>query len=106
MVRRWGTRCQAAPGRIYLRPDIVKTRNQMPDDKIETRSRWDELSSTGPGTRMGNLLRRYWWPIAGTSEMDHAATKPVRLLCENLVLYKDLSGTYGLIDRHCRHRRA
>ena len=25
---------------------------------------------------------------------------------ENLVLYKDLSGTFGLVDRHCPHRRA
>ena len=34
------------------------------------------------------------------------STKPVRLLGEDLVLYKDLSGTYGLIERHCPHRRA
>ena len=79
----------------------------MADDvSTESKSRWDGLAATGAGTRMGKLLRRYWWPIAGASELDKAATKPVRLLGENLVLYKDLSGTYGLIDRHCRHRRA
>jgi 5,5'-dehydrodivanillate O-demethylase len=78
----------------------------MPDDISEPRSRWDGLTATGADTRMGELLRRYWWPIAGVSEMGGAATKPVRLLGENLVLYKDLSGTYGLLDRHCRHRRA
>ncbi len=64
------------------------------------------LTQVGPETRMGRLLRRYWWPIAGTSELDDSATKPVRLLGEDLVLYRDLGGTYGLIDRHCRHRRA
>jgi 5,5'-dehydrodivanillate O-demethylase oxygenase subunit len=79
----------------------------MADDALhETKSRWNELAQTGADTRMGQLLRRYWWPIAGASELEKPGTKPVRLLGENLVLYKDLSGTYGLIDRHCRHRRA
>ncbi len=79
----------------------------MADDaRTEGASRWDGLTATGAGTRMGKLLRRYWWPIAGASELDHAATKPVRLLGEDLVLFKDLSGGYGLLDRHCRHRRA
>jgi 5,5'-dehydrodivanillate O-demethylase len=55
---------------------------------------------------MGDLLRRYWWPIAGASEFDQPGTKPVRLLGEDLVLYKDRGGRWGLIDRHCRHRRA
>ena len=55
---------------------------------------------------MGNLLRRYWHPIAGVSEFDEQETKPVRIMGEDLVLYKDLSGTYGLIDRQCQHRRA
>jgi 5,5'-dehydrodivanillate O-demethylase len=64
------------------------------------------LTQVGPGTPMGNLLRRYWMPIAGASEFDTRATKPVRLLGEDLVLYKDLSGTFGLVDRHCPHRRA
>jgi 5,5'-dehydrodivanillate O-demethylase oxygenase subunit len=79
----------------------------MADDaRTETGSRWDVLTATGAGTRMGQLLRRYWWPIAGATELDRAATKPVRLLGENLVLYKDQGGNYGLLDRHCRHRRA
>ncbi len=56
---------------------------------------------------MGQLLRRYWMPIAGESEFDGGTTiKPVRLMGEDLTLYKDLSGTYGLVDRHCPHRRA
>ena len=79
----------------------------MADDVIpQSAGRWNELTATGAGTRMGKLLRRYWWPIAGASELDTTPTKPVRLLGEDLVLYKDLSGTYGLIDRQCRHRRA
>ncbi|MCW2395303.1 MULTISPECIES: aromatic ring-hydroxylating dioxygenase subunit alpha [unclassified Sphingobium] len=66
----------------------------------------EKLARVGPGTPMGELLRRYWHPIAGESEFETRATKPVRIMGENLVLYKDLSGQFGLMDRHCPHRRA
>ena len=65
-----------------------------------------QLMEVGPETPMGNLLRHYWMPIGAVSEFDGKETKPVRLLGEDLVLYKDKSGNYGLIDRHCPHRRA
>jgi 5,5'-dehydrodivanillate O-demethylase len=45
-------------------------------------------------------------PVAGASEFDANPIKPVRLLGEDLVLYRDGAGRYGLIDRHCPHRRA
>jgi 5,5'-dehydrodivanillate O-demethylase len=64
------------------------------------------LTQVGAGTPMGELLRRYWMPIAAVAELDDKATKPVRLLGEDLVLYRDQAGTYGLLDRHCAHRRA
>ena len=64
------------------------------------------LTEVEPGSPMGDLLRRYWQPIAGESEFDGKAIKPVRLFGENLVLYKDRSGNFGLVDRHCAHRRA
>ena len=64
------------------------------------------LMEVGPGTPMGELLRRYWQPIAAVDEFEDKATKVVRLMGEDLVLYKDLSGTYGLVDLHCPHRRA
>jgi 5,5'-dehydrodivanillate O-demethylase oxygenase subunit len=65
------------------------------------------LTRVGPGTPMGNLLRRYWMPIAGVAEFDANNTqRAIRLLGEDLVLYRDKSGTFGLVDRHCPHRRA
>lgn len=66
----------------------------------------DLLTRVGPGTPMGELLRRYWHPIAGVAELDANPIKPMRLFGEDLVLYRDLSGNHGLIDRHCPHRRA
>ncbi len=64
------------------------------------------LTEIERGQPMGDLLRRYWQPIAGVSEFDDKPIKPMRLFGENLVLYKDLSGQFGLVDRHCAHRRA
>jgi 5,5'-dehydrodivanillate O-demethylase len=72
-------------------------------------ARNDMLTRVGPGTPMGNLLRRYWMPIGGASELAQKPTKPARFFGEDLTLYKDLSGRYGLIARHCQravHRAA
>ena len=65
-----------------------------------------QLTQVGPGTPMGEVLRRHWHPIAGIDELERNAVKPVRLMGEDLVLFKDLSGQYGLVDRQCAHRRA
>ena len=65
----------------------------------------ERLTRVGPGTPMGNLLRRYWFPIAGAAQLDVDPVKKVRLLGEDLVLYRDQSGTLGLIDEPCPHRR-
>jgi 5,5'-dehydrodivanillate O-demethylase len=65
------------------------------------------LTSVGEGTPMGELLRRYWMPIAGvTSFTDKTQVQPVPLFGEDLVLYRDKNGTFGLVDRKCPHRRA
>ncbi|MCY4583089.1 MAG: aromatic ring-hydroxylating dioxygenase subunit alpha, partial [Chloroflexi bacterium] len=48
-----------------------------------------ELTQVSAGTPMGELMRRYWHPIAATAELDERPTKPVRLLGEDLVLYRD-----------------
>ena len=65
----------------------------------------ETLTRVGKGTPMGVLMRRYWHPIAAAGELDERPTKQVRMLGEDLVLYRDLSGTLGLIDRLCAHRR-
>jgi len=64
------------------------------------------LTEVGKGTFMGELLRRYWHPIAGVDELDLDPVKAVRLLGEDLVCYRDRQGAYGLLGRHCPHRRA
>lgn len=71
-----------------------------------TKEQNELITRVGPGSRMGDYLRRYWHPIAGVTEFDHREVKPVRLFGEDLVLYRDLSGKFGLVARQCPHRRA
>jgi len=66
----------------------------------------ETLTRVGTGTPMGELLRRYWQPVAAVAQLDEQPTLAVRLMGEDLVLYKDTRGGYGLLDRHCPHRRA
>lgn len=64
-----------------------------------------ELMGVVRGTPMGELLRRYWHPVA----MSKAATqtpRKVRLLGENLILFRDGSGQPGLLAENCCHRGA
>ena len=62
---------------------------------------------SGPGTPCGNLMRRYWQPAALLDELEgERRVRPVRLLGENLVAFKDDQGRYGLMQRHCPHRGA
>jgi 5,5'-dehydrodivanillate O-demethylase len=65
----------------------------------------ERLTRVGPGTPVGELMRRYWHPIAASAELAKEPTKAVRILCEDLVLYKDRSGALGLIGQACAHRR-
>ncbi|MPZ13907.1 MAG: Rieske 2Fe-2S domain-containing protein [Chloroflexi bacterium] len=65
-------------------------------------------TEVGPGTPMGNLMRRYWHPIAASAELDDEPlrTKSVRLLGEDLTLFRTQRGGLGLVEKHCAHRRA
>jgi 5,5'-dehydrodivanillate O-demethylase oxygenase subunit len=64
------------------------------------------LTQVGKGTPMGVLMRRYWQPMAAAEDMKNACTRRVRLLGEDLVLFKDRQGRLGLIAEQCPHRRA
>lgn len=64
------------------------------------------LTSVGKGTPMGELLRRYWHPVGLSSDFKEPRIKKVKLLGEELVLYRDQSGALGLIDKRCAHRGA
>ena len=73
---------------------------------METAEQNQLLTQVGQGTPMGDLLRRYWQPIAATVELEKRWTKRVRLFGENLVLFRDRQGRRGLIAEQCPHRGA
>lgn len=65
-----------------------------------------QLTQVGPGTPMGEVLRRHWHPVAGVDTLAREPIRPLRLLGEDFVLFRTLDGAYGLVERHCRHRNA
>lgn len=65
------------------------------------------LTQVGPGTPGGELLRRYWHPVAVACELTpEAPTMLLRVLGEDLVLFLDTSGRPGLVADRCPHRGA
>jgi 5,5'-dehydrodivanillate O-demethylase oxygenase subunit len=62
------------------------------------------ITRIGPGTPCGTLMRRYWHPIYPESLLRDKPVRKVRILGEDLTLYRDLSGTLGLIAERCPHR--
>ena len=52
------------------------------------------------------MLRRYWYPIARTPELDLEPVLAVTLLGENLALYRTDNGDLGLVSQRCPHRGA
>jgi phenylpropionate dioxygenase-like ring-hydroxylating dioxygenase large terminal subunit len=65
------------------------------------------LTQTGANTPCGALLRSYWQPVALVDELDpERPVKAVRIFAEDLVLFRDERGRYGLLERDCPHRNA
>ncbi|HEY2990244.1 MAG TPA: Rieske 2Fe-2S domain-containing protein [Candidatus Binatia bacterium] len=72
-----------------------------------TREENEILTRVGRGTPAGELLRRYWLPISVAQEItEDKPTKFVRVLGEDLVLFRDKSGRMGLLEDRCSHRGA
>ncbi|MFN3890665.1 MAG: Rieske 2Fe-2S domain-containing protein [Beijerinckiaceae bacterium] len=66
------------------------------------------LTRIGPGTPMGSLIRRFWVPVSFSEKIAKRDGPPVRvrILGENLVLFRDTEGRIGLVDERCPHRTA
>ena len=73
---------------------------------MSTRGQNDFLTQTGPGTPVGNLLRRYWIPALLSAEVPEPDCAPVRVkvLSERLLAFRDTQGRVGVIDEFCAHR--
>ena len=70
-------------------------------------SEYDVLTRTDRGTAGGELMRRYWQPVALSEELPAGgAPLPLRIMGEDLVLFRDDGGQPGLLGLHCAHRGA
>ncbi|MBV8594392.1 MAG: Rieske 2Fe-2S domain-containing protein, partial [Caulobacteraceae bacterium] len=66
------------------------------------------LTRIGPGTPMGDVLRRFWQPACLSEQLPEPGSDPVkvRLLGEDLVAFRDQNGKVGVLDEYCCHRTA
>jgi len=66
----------------------------------------EELVRTGPGTLIGDLMRRYWVPALHAAEVAEPDGPPVRvqLMGERLVCFRDSRGRIGMLEEFCAHR--
>src|SRR4051812_34322844 len=72
-----------------------------------TKEQNELITQTGPGTPCGDLMRRYWQPIALAREIPEGGDPlAIEIFSEELVLFRDEKGKLGLLDRHCPHRGA
>ncbi len=62
-----------------------------------------ELTSCGPGTPMGEVMRKHWQPVCLSQELTDVP-KAIRILNEDLVAFRDRGGRVGVLQRHCPHR--
>ena len=63
----------------------------------------EELTRVGPGTPCGEYLRRFWQPVILSDELRDVPRR-LRIMGEDLVAFRDRSGTIGLLELHCPHR--
>lgn len=69
-----------------------------------SREQNDLITLTGPGTPGGDMMRRYWHPVALSEELKDDEPVPVTVLSEELVLFRSADGKPQLIGRYCPHR--
>ncbi len=65
-----------------------------------------DFLEVAPATPTGEYLRRFWHPVAMSEQLDRVNPMAIRILCEDLVIFRDLSGQVGVLHKHCAHRRA
>ena len=82
--------------RFLSEPYSAYLRGPLPQEDVE-------LTHVEAGSKCGEYLRRYWQPVALSSELGELPMK-VRMFGEDLVLFRTRSGHVGLLELHCSHR--
>jgi 5,5'-dehydrodivanillate O-demethylase len=85
----------------------IRTDNLAMDQKIaldDRAERFALLTQTSADTPMGKLLRRFWQPVGLTRKLPAGKARKVRVLSEDLTLYRGVSGKVYLVGGRCAHR--
>ena len=97
MLIRWNTVDQTP------RSEAAEGRKRREEAAMITSEQNERLTRVGPGTPMGELMRRYWQPVAASADLADVPVRSVRILGENLTLYRDRGGQVGLLGERCAH---
>jgi phenylpropionate dioxygenase-like ring-hydroxylating dioxygenase large terminal subunit len=90
------------------------TMTTIPDTGIDTGTGYGRpapshnarLTEVGPGTPMGEAMRRYWHPVASSATLTADLPHRIRVLGEDLVVFRDGQGQAGVVNERCAHRGA
>ena len=88
---------------MQRRTKLIDRPNNAYQNARETLREDAEITHVGPGTPGGEYLRRFWHPIAFTKSLEDVPLR-VRVMGEDLVLFRDKSNRIGLLVLHCSHR--
>jgi 5,5'-dehydrodivanillate O-demethylase oxygenase subunit len=80
------------------------TQTQEPASQVEGQASWTDFVHTGPGTLAGRYLRTFWHPVYRGEELPPGRAKPIRVMSEDLTLYRGEDGTPHLVAFRCAHR--
>ena len=69
-----------------------------------TEADWTDYAHTGPGTLAGRYLRRFWHPVARAQDLAAGRALPIKIMSENVTVYRGEGGTPYAVDFRCAHR--
>src|SRR5712691_4004002 len=88
----------------YLRRPRARRIHMQGQQSTAMADRLRLLSQTGPDTDMGKLLRRFWQPVAVSHAVKPGSAKLLRVMGEDLTLYRGEGGRAHLVGGRCAHR--
>jgi len=71
---------------------------------IPKQIKYEDFLHTGPGTLAGRYLRQFWQPVYLGCDLQTKQAKPIRIMSQDLTLYRGEGGQPHLLDFRCAHR--
>ncbi|MBM2811513.1 MAG: hypothetical protein HW416_2272 [Chloroflexi bacterium] len=94
-----GQKGRTAMNALTEADDQATTRTAEPSRDV-----WNDFAHAGPGTLAGRYMRRFWHPVYRSEDLNPGRTVPLRIMSEDLTLYRGDSGTVHALAFRCAHR--